>query len=623
MKIVAAVPNSAVKDGRVIKQAKSLESRGHEVSVVGIQDADNPSYRSVVGQSILIFREDIKAKTTKWRQTIEFCVSAIAILAAIASILAGYRLLQDPSRTGQPAVPIDWSGTASHLASYWQEFVYIIAILVILALFRKPIEQTLRQLSSNIWSPFDQIQANFNMVLKVRAIRKTQAKRIIELKPDLIYCHEALSLPACADAKQALGVSLVYDAHEFYDDVTGANAELVCRFYKSIHRKLLDKVDFFVTVTPTIRDTYFEKYPDMTRASTVLWNSVPKPPVSEYDGRLHAKTNLPDDQKILLYQGGISLKRKVDQVVLAARNLPADWSVVLMGSGGQDLVTIKKIAKALNEEFEEPQILKQLSPDQLEDFKASIVRYLERNLGHENAAVEARDEREELQWQKETGSVETSPSNMYRNSAEQFDVALRKRTQKRNKFKSQGMQLKIAEEFSEAVDDIMHDADQIISFQAKIRIKDWKLAKKLALTELLQKNPEFFQIVPRVVFVPAVPQSELLDWTKGATVGVIPYPITSLNHWGCGPNKLWEYPAARVPILATPSVEIRKIIAEYGIGWTIEADPTYGNIATVISHLTDADIAQAKQSCTTFIEESNWDIHTQSWLDGIEGLGPK
>ena len=47
----------------------------------------------------------------------------------------------------------------------------------------------------------------------------------------------------------------------------------------------------------------------------------------------------------------------------------------------------------------------------------------------------------------------------------------------------------------------------------------------------------------KISFVPKVPQSELLQWSTGATIGIIPYENVSLNHWYCTPNKLWEYPA--------------------------------------------------------------------------------
>ena len=40
------------------------------------------------------------------------------------------------------------------------------------------------------------------------------AKRI---KPDVIHCHDCLTLPTGWKIKKALGIPLIYDAHEIYE----------------------------------------------------------------------------------------------------------------------------------------------------------------------------------------------------------------------------------------------------------------------------------------------------------------------------------------------------------------------------------------------------------------------
>ena len=59
-----------------------------------------------------------------------------------------------------------------------------------------------------------------------------------------------------------------------------------------------------------------------------------------------------------------------------------------------------------------------------------------------------------------------------------------------------------------------------------------------------------------IKFIPKVKHSELVYWSSGATIGIIPYENTGLNHWYCNPNKLWEYPNASVPILVSPFPEL-------------------------------------------------------------------
>lgn len=113
--------------------------------------------------------------------------------------------------------------------------------------------------------------------------------------------------------------------------------------------------------------------------------------------------------------------------------------------------------------------------------------------------------------------------------------------------------------------------------------------------------------VPAVTFLPAAKQSELVYWTAGATVGLIPYENVGLNHLYCTPNKLWEYPAAGVPILCSPLVEMIKMVRQYGIGWFLPANAEPESIAKVINELSEEEIRICRRNCQAYIAEENWD----------------
>ncbi|TFL14850.1 glycosyltransferase [Pusillimonas caeni] len=114
---------------------------------------------------------------------------------------------------------------------------------------------------------------------------------------------------------------------------------------------------------------------------------------------------------------------------------------------------------------------------------------------------------------------------------------------------------------------------------------------------------------PSVVFLKAAPQSELVYWTAGASVGLIPYENVGLNHLYCTPNKLWEYPAANVPILCSPLVEMAKTIQEFHTGWLLPETTEPRLIAKAINELTPSVLDQAKNSCSKFIQQDNWAIY--------------
>lgn len=70
----------------------------------------------------------------------------------------------------------------------------------------------------------------------------------------------------------------------------------------------------------------------------------------------------------------------------------------------------------------------------------------------------------------------------------------------------------------------------------------------------------------RVHFLPAVPQSELLQHSASADIGIIPYPHVDLNSYYCTPNKLFEFIQAGLPILANDSPELRRFVVDEGFG---------------------------------------------------------
>ena len=66
----------------------------------------------------------------------------------------------------------------------------------------------------------------------------------------------------------------------------------------------------------------------------------------------------------------------------------------------------------------------------------------------------------------------------------------------------------------------------------------------------------------RLHLVDAVPPGELLDWVAGADVDVIPLQRSTLNHWLCTPNKLWESLAAGVPVVVSDFPAMRPIVLD-------------------------------------------------------------
>jgi glycosyltransferase involved in cell wall biosynthesis len=131
---------------------------------------------------------------------------------------------------------------------------------------------------------------------------------------------------------------------------------------------------------------------------------------------------------------------------------------------------------------------------------------------------------------------------------------------------------------------------------------------KLLLSTLIHKNNK---MESKVRFVPKVKQKDLPFWTCGATLGVIPYENTSLNHWFCTPNKLWEYPNAGVPIIASPFPELKKVIESNEIGWFLPDPLSPKEIAEAINNIESSDLLNARKHCRRFIVKDNWNVYAK------------
>ncbi len=70
----------------------------------------------------------------------------------------------------------------------------------------------------------------------------------------------------------------------------------------------------------------------------------------------------------------------------------------------------------------------------------------------------------------------------------------------------------------------------------------------------------------RVHIMPPVPWDQLVSWSAAADAGIIPYQPVDFNHLVCSPNELFEFIAARLPIICNDLPFLRSVVGKEGFG---------------------------------------------------------
>lgn len=74
----------------------------------------------------------------------------------------------------------------------------------------------------------------------------------------------------------------------------------------------------------------------------------------------------------------------------------------------------------------------------------------------------------------------------------------------------------------------------------------------------------------RIIFAGTIQQSELINYTSGADIGLSLIENISISYYHALPNKLFEYIMAGLPVLSSDLPQMKKIIDDYNVGETVD-----------------------------------------------------
>lgn len=122
----------------------------------------------------------------------------------------------------------------------------------------------------------------------------------------------------------------------------------------------------------------------------------------------------------------------------------------------------------------------------------------------------------------------------------------------------------------------------------------------------------------RVRFLPPVPWDSLHLWTAGAALGAVLYEGTCANQRLCSPNKLWEYPAAGVPLLATDLPFLGATVREAGIGIVVPEPLSVAAIAGALASADPLSRASWQTACQAFTGAWRWQDEAARFVAAVE-----
>lgn len=223
----------------------------------------------------------------------------------------------------------------------------------------------------NLWSRGLPKSAPFQIIKFLEFMLRSFTALYIE-KPTVINIHTLALLPLGVFSKWFLKSKLVYDAHELETEKNGLSG-IRQKLSKLIERFFIRKCDLVIVVGDNIADWYAQEY--KIERPLVVKNAPFRKPQKK-NNLFREELGIRDEQKILLYQGGLMRGRGVHLVLDAFKKRRDDGIVaVFMGYG-----ELEELVKSAQQQGNNIYFFPAVSPSVVLDYTASAdvgISYIE------------------------------------------------------------------------------------------------------------------------------------------------------------------------------------------------------------------------------------------------------
>jgi glycosyltransferase involved in cell wall biosynthesis len=179
---------------------------------------------------------------------------------------------------------------------------------------------------------------------RFRLHEQAMLNRVIYYDPDVVHIHDLPYLRVGVHAKKQLRIPLVYDAHELYPEI-GTLTPQQKQGLTSLEKRSIRHCDQVITVNSFIAEEMARRY--QIPSPKVILNAITNPngfKSTLKEDRLRQQFPIPAAHQILLFQGWMFLGRGLQELVRAMANVPTSIHLVFMGYGDEAKAALSKIA---------------------------------------------------------------------------------------------------------------------------------------------------------------------------------------------------------------------------------------------------------------------------------------
>lgn len=153
----------------------------------------------------------------------------------------------------------------------------------------------------------------------------------------------------------------------------------------------------------------------------------------------------------------------------------------------------------------------------------------------------------------------------------------------------------------------------------KARISDRVAVVFMGYGELEQDIVKASKDHSNIFFFPAVPPSEVLEYTASADIGISLIENTCLSYYYCMPNKLFEYAMAGLPVLVSNMKDMSEFVTKNQMGAVIH-DFSATGINQAIDDFLKMDLTAMKQNAYRAACENAWEVQEKNMIEAYQNL---